>query len=141
MMLLSMGCNNNRQRRAIYFIAFVVLSFIEGGHSFSAPTAVKNTRPSQRLHSNFNSDDGRSNQNENSDSAKIIGDDNDETSTVPPSVVTIDGGGFDLTDRFKYKVHALMGTTMHHWVWLMMKIKWEIYLIKCYNFQRSIHLA
>lgn len=103
---MSLGCNN-RQRQAIYFIAFVVL---EGGHSFHAPTAAKNKQPSQRPHSNFNSDDGWSNQNENIDSAKIIGVDSDETSTVPPSLVTIDDGGSDLTDRFKYKVHALMGT-------------------------------
>jgi putative lipoic acid-binding regulatory protein len=56
---------------------------------------VKNIkRPSQRLHSNFNNDEQ-----------------NDETSIVPPAVVTIDDGdGSDLTDRFKYKVHALMGT-------------------------------
>lgn len=30
--------------------------------------------------------------------------------TIPPATVTIDDGGSDLTDRFKYKVHALMGT-------------------------------
>mmetsp|Transcript_10728 Transcript_10728/g.23768 ORF Transcript_10728/g.23768 Transcript_10728/m.23768 type:complete len:199 (+) Transcript_10728:177-773(+) len=33
---------------------------------------------------------------------------NDDESTI--STVTIDDGGSDLTDRFKYKVHALMGT-------------------------------
>lgn len=47
------------------------------GHSFHAPTAVKNKRPSKRLHSNFNSDDGRSNQNENIDDVNCgrVGDD------------------------------------------------------------------
>ena len=95
MLLLSL-CNN-RYRGAIYFVVlFVVLSSLEGGHSFHASTAVKNIkRPSQRLHSNFNNEEQ-----------------NDETSIVPPAVVTIDDGddGSDLTDRFKYKVHALMGT-------------------------------
>jgi putative lipoic acid-binding regulatory protein len=94
MLLLSLGCNH-RYRGAVYFVVFVILSSLEGGHSFHASTAVKNIkRPSQRLHSNVNNDEQ-----------------NDETSIVPPAVVTIDDGdGSDLTDRFKYKVHALMGT-------------------------------
>jgi putative lipoic acid-binding regulatory protein len=96
MLLLSFG-SNNRNRQAIYLVVlFVILSSLEGGHSFHASTAVKNIkRPSQRLHSNFNNDEQ-----------------NDETSIVPPAVVTIDDGGdgSDLTNRFKYKVHALMGT-------------------------------
>ena len=29
---------------------------------------------------------------------------------VSPAAITMDDGGSDLTDRFKYKVHALMGT-------------------------------
>jgi putative lipoic acid-binding regulatory protein len=95
-MLLSLGCNNS-YRGAIHFaVLFVILSSLEGGHSFHASPAVKNIkRPSQRLHSNFNNEEQ-----------------NDETSIVPPAVVTIDDGddGSDLTDRFKYKVHALMGT-------------------------------
>ena len=89
-MLLS-GCSNNRNRQAIHFLVFVVLASLEGGHSFHASsTATKNKRPSLRLH------------DEQNDDASII---------LPPAVVTInDDGGSDLTDRFKYKVHALMGT-------------------------------
>ena len=33
-----------------------------------------------------------------------------ENDTPSPASVTMDDGGSDLTDRFKYKVHALMGT-------------------------------
>ena len=89
-MLLS-GCSNNRNRQAIHFLVFVVLASLEGGHSFHASsTATKNKRPSLRLH------------DEQNDDASII---------LPPAVVTInDDGGSELTDRFKYKVHALMGT-------------------------------
>jgi len=94
-MLLS-GCSNNRNRQAIHFLVFVVLASLEGGHAFHASsTSTKNKRPSLRLYSNFNND-------EQNDDASIL---------LPPAVVTInDDGGSDLTDRFKYKVHALMGT-------------------------------
>lgn len=34
---------------------------------------------------------------------------NEEGFTIEPSTVKIDDGGSDLTDRFKYKVNALMG--------------------------------
>lgn len=34
----------------------------------------------------------------------------DDGTLDSPSVVSMDDGGSDLTDRFKYKVHALMGT-------------------------------
>lgn len=34
---------------------------------------------------------------------------NDGRTSVSPAAVTMDDGGSDLTDRFKYKVHALMG--------------------------------
>lgn len=33
----------------------------------------------------------------------------DSAASVSPAAVTLDEGGIDLTDRFKYKVHALMG--------------------------------
>lgn len=45
-------------------------------------------------------DDGVSAANDNAESP----------SPVSPSAITMDEGGSDLTDRFKYKVHALMGT-------------------------------
>ena len=48
------------------------------------------------------------------DNDEHVTDDEDATSAaetvISPASVTMDDGGSDLTDRFKYKVHALMGT-------------------------------
>lgn len=48
------------------------------------------------------------------DNDEHVTDDEDATTAtetvISPASVTMDDGGSDLTDRFKYKVHALMGT-------------------------------
>mmetsp|Transcript_24903 Transcript_24903/g.41087 ORF Transcript_24903/g.41087 Transcript_24903/m.41087 type:complete len:187 (+) Transcript_24903:68-628(+) len=41
---------------------------------------------------------------------RLSAEDENKVNDKPPASVTMDDGGSDLTDRFKYKVHALMGT-------------------------------
>mmetsp|Transcript_38288 Transcript_38288/g.81751 ORF Transcript_38288/g.81751 Transcript_38288/m.81751 type:complete len:204 (+) Transcript_38288:49-660(+) len=63
-------------------------------HSFNNVAVVDRAAP-RRLHLSSSGDDDETGVGENS---------------IPPAGVTLDDGGSDLTDRFKYKVHALMGS-------------------------------
>ena len=49
-------------------------------------------------------------QDENNVNENDVTDTNTDETMISPAAVTMDDGGSDLTDRFKYKVHALMGT-------------------------------
>jgi len=79
-------------------LIWVIACLISGAHCFTVISR------GSRSHTRLSAEDV-GNENETTDAAAAA----DET-MISPSSVTIDDGGSDLTDRFKYKVHALMGT-------------------------------
>lgn len=75
--------------------------------SFQTTTTPAVVRCPVRLHASSGGDDDGGMQ----DAADASSSDGEPLTLISPaSVTTVDDGGSDLTDRFKYKVHALMGT-------------------------------
>ena len=99
----------------ISVICFVVLS---GVACFTVTPSQNDIRSSSPLSTTSSlllssAEEGFS-ENNVEDNDEHVTDDEDATSAaetvISPASVTMDDGGSDLTDRFKYKVHALMGT-------------------------------
>ena len=80
-------------------------------HSFQihSSTLIPKTPPLVRLHASSSSDETNINDDDKPQQTEKVFIDSEDGS-IAESKVTIDDGGSDLNDRFKYKVHALMGT-------------------------------
>ncbi len=93
-----MKCIQSISTSLIWVVAYITIS---RANCFTLITSSA-SRPLTRLSAEDN-DNNVTNENDATDSSTT------ET-MISPSSVTMDDGGSDLTDRFKYKVHALMGT-------------------------------
>lgn len=83
----------------------LVHSFHNAANLPAAAAAAAAPRRSQHYAASSTDDDKRQD-----DGVSAANDNAESPSPVSPSAITMDDGGSDLTDRFKYKVHALMGT-------------------------------
>jgi putative lipoic acid-binding regulatory protein len=94
----------------ISVICFVILSEVA---CFTVTPSQNDIRSLSTTSLLLSSAEGFS-ENNVEDNDEHVTDDEDATSAaetvISPASVTMDDGGSDLTDRFKYKVHALMGT-------------------------------
>ena len=86
-------------------LVWVVACIISGANCFTAISS--SSRSITRLSAE---DDNNVDENDTTPNAADGGGGGGGETMISPASVTMDDGGSDLTDRFKYKVHALMGT-------------------------------
>lgn len=92
----------------------VICFVISGVACFTVIPSTNDIRSLSTTSLSLSSAEGFSENNVEGNDEHYVTDDKDATAAaetvITPASVTMDDGGSDLTDRFKYKVHALMGT-------------------------------